>query len=36
LAKLHCTFANTFPGISPIGESTVDFRQHIFWNFANW
>jgi hypothetical protein len=27
LAKVHCTFADTTLGISPIGESTVDFRK---------
>jgi hypothetical protein len=28
MAKVHCTFANTPHGISPIGESTVDFCQY--------
>jgi hypothetical protein len=28
------TFANTPPGILPIGESKVDFRQHTPWSFA--
>ncbi|CAF4569337.1 unnamed protein product [Rotaria socialis] len=27
LAKVHCTFANTFSRISPIGENTVIFQQ---------
>ncbi len=27
MAKVHCTFANTTPGVSPIDESTVDFCQ---------
>jgi hypothetical protein len=36
MAKVHRTFANASPGISPIGESTVDFRQCISENFANW
>ncbi|CAF4430412.1 unnamed protein product, partial [Rotaria magnacalcarata] len=33
-AKVHCTFANTFGGTSPIGKSPLYFRQHIRWNFA--
>ena len=36
LTKVHCTFVNTSPGISPIDESPLYFRQHIPWNFANW
>ncbi|CAF3485258.1 unnamed protein product [Rotaria socialis] len=34
LANVHCTFANTFGGTSPIGKSPLYFRQHIRWNFA--
>jgi hypothetical protein len=36
MAKVHRTFANTPPGISPIGESPPYFRQCTPWNFANW
>ncbi|CAM4988109.1 unnamed protein product [Rotaria socialis] len=34
MANVHCTFANTFGGTSPIGKSPLYFRQHIRWNFA--
>ncbi len=27
LTKVHCNFVNTFRGVSPIGESTVNFQQ---------
>ncbi len=36
LAKVHCTFANAPPGILPIGESPLYFRQQTPWNFVNW
>ena len=30
------TFANTSLGVSPVGESSLYFHQHIPWNFADW
>ena len=34
LTKVHCTFANTSPEISPIGESPSYFRQYTPRTFA--
>ena len=34
LTKVHCTFANTSPGISPIGEIPSYFRQYTPRTFA--
>jgi len=36
LAKVQWTFANISLENSPIGESSVGFRQYIHWKFANW
>ncbi len=36
MAKVHRTLANTSSGTLPIGEGTVDFRQHVSRSFANW
>jgi hypothetical protein len=35
LAKVHRTIANISPGISPIGETPLYFRQYFSRNFAN-
>ena len=34
ISKVYRTFANTSPGVSPIGKTTVDFRQYIPQTFA--
>ena len=36
LAKVQWTLANMSHGNSPIGESSVDFRQYVPWKLANW
>jgi hypothetical protein len=36
MAKVHCTFSNTLPGLSPIGECPPDFRQYTLMTFAKW
>ncbi|CAF1491172.1 unnamed protein product [Rotaria magnacalcarata] len=36
LTKIYITFVDYLCGYSPIGESSMDFRQYISEKFANW